>query len=94
MSGMSDTTVNITNFERAETDRMFAALQAQAGGVNQLFPYRAPVPIDHQTVIRMNRDTLYSEAIVDISAGATLVIPDGGDRVYLGDDRQPGPLHQ
>ena len=30
----------------------------------------------------MNRDTLYSSAIVDISDGATLTIPDGGDR-YL-----------
>lgn len=77
---MSDTPVNITNFERAETDRMFAALQAQAGGVNQWIHFRAPVPLDQQTVIRMNRDTLYSASIVDISAGATVVIPDAGDR--------------
>jgi hypothetical protein len=77
---MSGTAVNVTNFERAETDRMFVALQAQAGGVNQLFHYRAPTPVDRQTVIRMNRDTLYSGAVVDISAGATLVIPDAGSR--------------
>lgn len=77
---MSGTAVNVTNFERAETDRMFAAIQAQAGGVNQLFHYRAPTPVDQQTVIRMNRDTLYSGAIVDISAGATVVIPDAGRR--------------
>jgi hypothetical protein len=77
---MSDTPVNVTNFARAETDRMFAAIQAQAGGVNQFFHYRAPTPVEQQTVIRMNRDTLYSGAIVDISAGATLVIPDAGRR--------------
>jgi hypothetical protein len=58
ISGMSGAPVNVTNFERAETDRMFAALQAQAGGVNQLFHYRVPTPVDQQTVIRMNRDTL------------------------------------
>jgi len=77
---MSDTTVNVTNFIRAETDRMFAAVQAQAGGVNQWFHYRAPTPLDQQTVIRMNRDTLYSGAVVDISAGATIIIPDAGHR--------------
>ena len=28
----------------------------------------------------MNRDTLYSTAVVDISEGATLTLPDSGDR--------------
>jgi hypothetical protein len=79
---MTGTAVNVTNFERAETDRMFAAIQAQAGGVNQLFHNRVPTPVDRQTVIRMNRDTLYSGAVVDISAGATVVVPDAGRR-YL-----------
>jgi hypothetical protein len=40
------------------------------------------MPLDKQAVIRMNRDTLYSAAIVDISKGATLTIPDAGNR-YL-----------
>jgi hypothetical protein len=79
---MSGTPVNVTNFERAETDRMFAAIQAQAGGTNQLIHNRVPTPVDQQTVIRMNRDTLYSGAVVDISAGATIVLPDAGRR-YL-----------
>ena len=74
--------VTVENFVRAETDRMFAALQVDAGGVNTLHPRRAPAPIEHQTVIRMNRDTLYSLAVVDISKGATVSIPDSGDR-YL-----------
>ena len=30
------TPVNIENFARAESDRMFAGLQAEAGGVNRL----------------------------------------------------------
>ncbi|MGO4258542.1 DUF1214 domain-containing protein [Marmoricola sp. RAF53] len=74
--------VNVDNFRRAETDRMFGDIQAGTGGINQLRHNREPAPIDEQTVIRMNRDTLYSFAIVDISAGAELTLPDAGDR-YL-----------
>jgi hypothetical protein len=53
------TPVTGDNFARAESNRMFAAIQAQSGGVNALLHYRAPTPIDQQTVIRMNRDTLW-----------------------------------
>lgn len=74
--------MNIDNFVRAETDRMFVALQHQAGGVNSLFHHREPAPLDAQPVIRQNRDTLYSLAVVDISAGATLTVPDSAGR-YL-----------
>ena len=74
--------VNVENFVRAETDRMFAALQARAGGINAWDHDRAPASLEQQTVIRMNRDTLYSFVIADISGGATLIIPDSGDR-YL-----------
>jgi hypothetical protein len=74
--------VNVDNFARAESDRMFASFVADAGGVNRLLHHRMPTQIEHQPVIRMNRDTLYSEAIVDISEGATLTIPDAGER-YL-----------
>ncbi len=73
-------TVTVDNFVRAESDRMFASFQAEAGGVNRLQHRRAPTSIDDQPVIRMNRDTLYSAALVDISAGATVVVPDGGGR--------------
>ena len=72
--------VTVENFVRAETDRMFSVLQAQAGGVDRLRHNRAPTPIEDQPVIRMNRDTLYSAAIVDISARATVTVPDGGNR--------------
>ena len=77
---MSGATVNVDNFVRAESDRMFASFVAEAGAVNVLTHYRAPTPVDHQPVIRMNRDTLYSAAVVDISDGATITIPDAGDR--------------
>jgi hypothetical protein len=72
--------VNVDNFARAESDRMFAAIQQDAGAVNRWLHYRVPTPLDRQTVIRMNRDTLYSAAVVDISAGAAITIPDAGRR--------------
>jgi hypothetical protein len=72
--------VNVDNFARAESDRTFAAFAADAGGVNRLSHNRAPTPVEHQPVIRMNRDTLYSAAVVDVSEGATVTIPDAGDR--------------
>jgi hypothetical protein len=67
--------VSVDNFARAESDRMFAAFADEAGGVNRFQHRRAPTSVDHQPVIRMNRDTLYSEAIVDVSEGARVTLP-------------------
>lgn len=79
---MSSLPVTVTTFNRAETHRMFNDLQGAGGGINQFFHVRTPTAIDAQPVIRMNRDTLYSIAIVDLAEGATVTIPDAGDR-YL-----------
>jgi hypothetical protein len=38
--------VTVENFVRAETDRMFSVLHADAGGVNQVKQSRAPTPIE------------------------------------------------
>ncbi len=72
--------VNIDNFRAAETSRMFDDLGALSEGVNQWFHYRRPPSIENQPVIRMNRDTLYSAAIVDLEGGATLTLPDAAGR--------------
>jgi hypothetical protein len=77
---MSGESVNVENFARAETDRMFAGFVAEAGGVNRWAHNRTPTPLDHQPVIRMNRDTLYSFAVIDISQGAVITLPEGDDR--------------
>ncbi|WP_076258961.1 DUF1254 domain-containing protein [Intrasporangium flavum] len=74
--------VSTDNFVRAETARMLHDLQQSAGGVNVFRHNRLPAPIDEQTVIRLNRDTLYSFAVVDLTRGATLSLPDVGGR-YL-----------
>jgi len=72
--------VNVDNFVRAETAAQIDRSLKITGGVNKWGHNRQPTPIDQQNVIRMNRDTLYSFSIVDISKGATLMLPDPGKR--------------
>lgn len=72
--------VNVDNFVRAETAFQIDRALKMTGGVNQWHHNRQPTPLDKQNVIRMNRDTIYSFAIVDISKGATLTLPDSGKR--------------
>ena len=75
--------VNVDNFVRAETAVQFdRALQIPGTGINKVAHFRPPVALDSQNVIRMNRDTLYSPAIVDISKGATLTVS-GLDGRYM-----------
>ena len=72
--------VNVDNFARAETAAQIDRGLKMTQGVNKWWHFSQPVPLDKQNVIRMNRDTLYSNAIVDISKGATLTLPDSGKR--------------
>ena len=58
------------------------SLRSRACGDQRVRPPPRAASIDDQPVIRKNRDTLYSGALVDISQGATLTLPDAGDR-YL-----------
>jgi hypothetical protein len=61
---------------RAETDRTFYNATQLTGGVNNLFSFRNVTPLDRQTVVRMNKDTLYTVALVDTSKGATITVPE------------------
>ena len=77
---MPDTLVTPENFIRAETDNMFAAMVENAGGTNAFFHFRRPTPLDRQSVIRMNRDVLYSGGVFDAEEGITVdfpAMPDG-----------------
>jgi hypothetical protein len=76
--GVESSSIAVTpeNFIRAETDRMFFNFSQLAGGVNKFYHFRALVPLDKQTVIRMNRDVLYSGAVVDVEKGATVTFPE------------------
>jgi hypothetical protein len=67
------------NWVRAETDKMFKNF-AEHGGFGKFLKTRKPTPIDAQTVVRMNRDTLYSFGIFDLTSPVTITIPDTGKR--------------
>jgi hypothetical protein len=66
------------NFVRAESDKMFKSYASIAFG--KFYNIRNPTPIDQQKVVRMNRDTLYSIAIIDLTSPVTITKPDTGDR--------------
>lgn len=68
------------NFIRAESDLYMNAVVAK-DGLGKFEHNREPTAIDKQTVIRLNRDTLYSAALIDLDAGpATVTLPDAGKR--------------
>lgn len=74
------TPVGVDNFVRAETDLYMAKIVAD-GSFGRLVHSREPVSIDAQSVIRMNRDTLYSSAVFDLDAGpVTITLPKAGKR--------------
>lgn len=72
--------VNVDNYVRATTSAHFEGMMKMARGMNKFAHARRPVPLHKQNIERMNRDTIYSSALVDISQGATLTIPDSGSR--------------
>jgi len=74
--------VNVDNFARAEVAAQVERFLAFGAAVNDWTHIRTPTPLDQQSVIRMNRDTLYSVAVVDAAAGVTVTVPDAGGR-YL-----------
>jgi hypothetical protein len=82
---MANVEVTIDTFGRAETNRMLANLAAGGGGINRWQHVRVPMPLDQQTVIRMNRDTLYSFAVVDLAEGTFYLVVDPG--LLVGDYR-------
>jgi len=67
------------NFNRAETDFMFKK-KVDDGYFGKIGHVREPVSIDNQIVIRMNRDTLYSFGVFDLTQPVTIVKPDTGKR--------------
>ncbi len=72
--------VSADNFVRAESDLYFSGV-VKNGGFGRFDHTRSPAPIDKQTVIRLNRDTLYSAAVFDLDAGpVTITLPNAGKR--------------
>jgi para-nitrobenzyl esterase len=68
--------VTIDNFIRAESDLYFSK-----AAFGKLRHARKMADIDHQDVVRMNRDTLYSSGVFDLKASPlTVTLPDPGKR--------------
>jgi len=62
-------------YPTAETSRQILKTQDVAG-VNTFLHLRQLTPTNRQPVVRMNRDTYYSMAVVDVSKGATVTLPE------------------
>lgn len=72
--------VGVDNFIRAESD-LYMSNMVKDGSLGKFVHRREPAAIDNQTVIRLNRDTLYSAAVFDLDAGpVTITLPTAGKR--------------
>src|SRR5207249_8269844 len=75
--------VTVENYNRAQTDVYFAGV-VKNGGFGKFRHGRELAPPVQQGIVRPNRDTLYSFAIVDLDAGrVTITLPEAGKR-YMG----------
>ena len=73
--------VTIDNFPRAESDTMFRDTLKMTEKLfktklGELAHIRTPTPLENQPVIRMNRDTLYSSGIFDLTKPVTITLAD------------------
>ena len=72
---------------------------AKDGSFGKFTHRREPAAVDNQTVIRLNRDTLYSAAVFDLDAGpVTITLPEAGKRfmslqVISEDHHTPGVFY-
>ena len=74
--------VTQASYPRDETSRQMLQTQSIAG-VNRFAHKRKLTQTDNQPVVRMNRDTYYSQAVVDVSEGATITLPDIPEGKYM-----------
>jgi hypothetical protein len=73
--------VTVDNFKRAESDMYFSTVAVKQNSLGKFYHYRELFSIDDQTVIRGNRDTVYSSAVFDLDAGpVTITLPDANKR--------------
>ena len=67
------------NFARAETDTYFKSY-ADKGGFGKFIHIRNITPVDEQDIVKMNRDTLYSGGVFDVTSPLTVIKPDTDGR--------------
>ncbi len=74
--------VNIDNIRTVESHMQFVRYQKIAGGINKWVHNLTPLDVDNQTTIAMNRDTLYSFAVLDLKKPLTVTIPENNGRYF------------
>jgi hypothetical protein len=74
--------VTAETYPTDETSRQILKSQSLVG-VNNFVHKRQLTPTDAQPVVRMNRDTYYSNAVVDVSKGAKITMPEIPEGKYL-----------
>jgi hypothetical protein len=67
--------VSAASYPTDETSRQILKSQSLVG-VNKFIHKRQLTPTDQQPVVRMNRDTYYSMAVIDVSEGASITMPE------------------
>ena len=75
-------TATAENYPTLETSRQLLIAQGRAA-VNKVAHYRKLTPTDDQPIVRMNRDTYYGFALVDVSGGASITIPPVPEGKYV-----------
>ena len=90
------TAVTKAAYPRAETARQILEAQSIVG-VNKILHMPTLTPTDNQPVVRMNRDAYYSKAVVNVSEGATITLPDVPEGSYMSmqpvtEDHRPQPM--
>ena len=79
--------VTAASYPTDETSRQMFKNQDLVG-VNKFLHKRQLTPTDEQPVVRLNRDTYYSFAVIDVSKGATVTLPEVPEGRYI--SLQPG----
>lgn len=87
----------VENYPILETARQFVKVQEKVG-VNNFEHKRVLTPTNDQPVVRMNRDTYYSMATIDVSKGATVTLPEIPEGMYMSlevitKDHRIQPMH-
>ncbi|NIO39501.1 MAG: DUF1254 domain-containing protein, partial [Burkholderiales bacterium] len=72
--------VTLENYKTAESDLAFNNVTKFVGTNKWLHSPADSLDLNRQTVVRMNRDTIYSGAVVNVSEGATITLPESDGR--------------
>ena len=80
----------------AESRALFDDFIGRAGGINNFHHWKTLATAEDRWIVSPNNDTLYSVAVVNVTEGFTLKLPDTGDRflsIQIVDEDHMTPFH-